>query len=78
MNRSVISTGSRSVTPTPGLSSMRTAISHGPSSVSARANISSNISSSAAHALCARPAPRAMVTRSVPNAVAVGCPPVIW
>ena len=32
MKRSVISTGSRSVAPTPGLSSMRTAISHGPSS----------------------------------------------
>ena len=56
MKRARICTGSRSVVPTPGLSSMRAAIRLGPPSLSAAANSRSNSSSSAAQALLAMPA----------------------
>ena len=56
MKRSRICTGSRSVVPTPGLSSMRAAIRLGPPSVSAAPTSRSKSSSSAAQALLAMPA----------------------
>src|SRR5579885_2229116 len=77
MKRARICTGSRSVVPTPGLSSMRAAIRLGPPSLSAAANSRSNSSSSAAHALFPMPAPAAIATRSAVPALAVSCPPVI-
>jgi hypothetical protein len=78
MKRSRICTGSRSVVATAGLLSMRAAIRLGPSPFSADDARRSKSASSAAQALLAMPAPRAMATRSAAAALAVGCEPVIW
>src|SRR5713226_9017697 len=72
INRSLICTGSRRVAPTPGLSSIRTAISVGAVANRDRSTRRSKSSSSAAQALLERPQPVAMATISATAAAGVG------